>query len=57
MILRRFALLFTLAVVTMVSSVAKDSWVVRMNGAEPAKINMSLSELNSALHEKFRNAN
>ncbi len=53
MAMRRFALLFTLGVFMMVSSLAKDSWVVRMNGVGPAMINMSLSQLNSVLHEKF----
>src|SRR5215467_9705491 len=32
---------------------ARDSWIVRENGAGPAKIGMNLSELNRALNEKF----
>ena len=32
---------------------ATHEWVVRFDGTGPVKIGMNLSELNSALHEKF----
>jgi hypothetical protein len=35
------------------SSLANDTWVVREDGVGPVKIGMTLSQLNTALHEKF----
>jgi hypothetical protein len=53
MISRRRVALGVMAVLCIASSAAKDRWVVRKNGFGPAKIGMSLSQLNTALHEKF----
>jgi hypothetical protein len=50
---RRLTMLFALALVTVVTTLADDSWVVREDGAGPVKIGMSLSQLNVLLHEKF----
>jgi len=46
-------MLSALALVTVVATLADDSWVVREDGAGPVKIGMSLSQLNALLHEKF----
>lgn len=35
------------------AAMADDSWIVREDGAGPAKIGMTLSQLNAVLHEKF----
>jgi len=35
------------------TSLACEGWVIRDDGAGPVKIGMSLSQLNTALHEKF----
>jgi len=45
----------TLAVVFVLitASQALDPWVVRPDGVGPAKVGMSLTELNAALHERF----
>jgi hypothetical protein len=42
-----------MAVLSIGSSFASDGWIVRQNGVGPAKIGMSLSQLNTTLHEKF----
>jgi len=34
-------------------SLAGDDWVIRQDGVGPAKIGMSLPQVNMALHEKF----
>lgn len=33
---------------------ADDTWVLRENGIGPAKIGMTLAQLNTALHERFK---
>lgn len=38
---------------TLYTSAATDSWVVRQDGIGPANIGMSLTQLNTTLHEKF----
>jgi hypothetical protein len=47
--------LMTLIVTAILSgaAVADESWIVREDGAGPAKIGMTLSQLNAVLHEKF----
>jgi len=46
-------LLGFLLVLTAGISQATNGWVIREDGAGPAKIGMSLSQLNPTLHEKF----
>src|SRR5271157_3225593 len=53
MITRRLTMLSALALVTVVATLADDSWVVREDGAGPVKIGMNLSQLNALLSEKF----
>ena len=53
MIPRKLAMLGVLIILSMGSSFASDGWIVRQDGIGSAKIGMSLSQLNSALHEKF----
>jgi len=45
--------LAVLIVVSTIATVADDSWVVRDDGIGPAKIGMSLSEINNVLREKW----
>jgi len=52
MISRGFIAL-TLALVSMAVVAADDAWVVRQDGVGPAKVGMTLSQLNTALGEKF----
>jgi hypothetical protein len=47
-----FATLITI-VVTSGPSAGQDRWVIAFNGVGPVKIGMSLSELNTSLHERF----
>src|ERR1035441_2763108 len=42
-----------LAVLSVGTALAGDGWIVRQNGVGPAKVGMSLSQLNAALQEKF----
>jgi hypothetical protein len=42
-----------LSVLSVGSSFPSDSWTIRQDGVGPVKIGMSLSQLNTALHEKF----
>jgi hypothetical protein len=42
-----------LAVASAIPLPVADVWVVRQDGVGPVKIGMTLSELNTALHEKF----
>ena len=44
---------FTAIVATSGVSAGQDRWVIAFNGVGPVKIGMSLSELNTALHERF----
>lgn len=53
MISRSVVVFGVLAVLSISSSFATDDWVVSQNGVGPVKIGMSLSQLNTALHEKF----
>ena len=41
------------AIVSNSASAANEHWVVAFNGVGPVKIGMSLSELNTVLHERF----
>jgi hypothetical protein len=49
----RIARVLTVVVVLISASLAHESWVIRPDGVGPAKVGMSLPELNSALQEKF----
>jgi hypothetical protein len=42
-----------LAIVSAAASLASDGWIVRQDGVGAIKIGMSLSHLNTVLHEKF----
>jgi len=53
MISRKFGLLAFLTIATISSSLAEEAWVIRENGAGPVKIGMSLSQLNTVLHERM----
>jgi len=53
MISGRVVVFGVLAVLSISSSFASDDWVVSQNGVGPVKIGMSLSQLNTALREKF----
>jgi hypothetical protein len=44
---------FLLCLSLIADSSAADSWVLREDGIGPAKIGMSLAQLNAVLHEKF----
>jgi hypothetical protein len=44
---------FLLCLSLIVDSSAADSWVLREDGIGPAKIGMSLAQLNAVLHERF----
>lgn len=52
MIARRSIIFVGLAIISF-SCLADDNWIIRLDGVGPVKIGMSLSELNTALHEKF----
>jgi hypothetical protein len=52
MISRGFIAL-TLALASIVAFASDDAWVVRQDGVGPAKVGMTLSQLNTALGEKF----
>jgi len=45
--------LTVLIIASAIAAVADDSWVVRDDGIGPVRIGMSLSEINSVLHEKW----
>jgi hypothetical protein len=53
MISRGIMVLLVLAVLVMRPLQASKSWVIRSEGVGPAKIGMTLSQLNMVLHEKF----
>lgn len=42
------------AVACTIAAGPEDTWRVRLDGVGPVKIGMTLQELNSALHEKFK---
>jgi len=42
-----------LAIVSVGASLASDGWIIRQDGIGPIRIGMSVSQLNTALHEKF----
>jgi hypothetical protein len=44
---------FSVCLCLMSSALAADIWVVREDGVGPVKIGMSLSQLNTVLHERF----
>lgn len=48
-----FCAVLTAIVATSGASAGQDRWVIAFNGVGPVKIGMSLSELNTALHERF----
>ena len=50
---RALAVLVTLTVMNIVVLGASDVWVIREDGVGPAKVGMTLPQLNVALHEKF----
>jgi hypothetical protein len=50
---RRSLLLASILLAAIGICTASRAWVVRFDGIGPAKIGMSLSELNSTLHESF----
>jgi len=53
MISRKLGLLAFLTIATINSSLAEEAWVIREDGAGPVKIGMSLSQVNTVLHERF----
>lgn len=50
---RSLQVLSVLAVVSIGTSLASDVWVLHEDGIGPVKVGMSLSQLNTVLHEKF----
>jgi len=50
---RRLILLLGLTVIIAGIAMADDVWLVRENGVGPVEIGMSLSQLNTTLHETF----
>jgi len=53
MIPRKLVMLGVLIILSIGGSFASDGWIVRQDGFGSAKIGISLSQLNAALHEKF----
>jgi hypothetical protein len=53
MILRRLTVLVGLTIAIISISMADDGWVIREDGVGPVKVGMTLSQLNTVLHEKF----
>lgn len=53
MVMRKLVAFGVTAVLSIGISFAGDDWIVRQKGVGPAKIGMSLSQLNTALHQKF----
>jgi hypothetical protein len=53
MILRPLILLTALALFSMSIVQGSDDWVVREDGVGPVKVGMTLSELNTVLHENY----
>jgi hypothetical protein len=47
-------LLFAVAVAVLAPSLADDAWVIREDGTGPVQIGMTLAQLNTTLHEKFK---
>jgi hypothetical protein len=54
MIQRTLGFLALFAILAVVGLTADDTWVLRADGVGPAKIGMTLSELNTTLQERFR---
>lgn len=50
---RKISALAICAIVAASTSLATEAWVVRTDSTGPTKVGMTLSELNSAVHEKF----
>ena len=51
--MRWLGLIVVFVIVSISTSLAGDVWVVREDGISPVKVGMSLSQLNTVLHEKF----
>lgn len=50
---RALAVLVTMTLMNIVVLGASDVWIIREDGVGPAKVGMTLPQLNVALHEKF----
>jgi hypothetical protein len=52
-VISRGFMVLTLALASIAALAAADAWVVREDGVGPAKVGMTLSQLNTVLGEKF----